>query len=70
MGKYILYAMSKTGNVSYLSNISPLLWTNEKSNAKKFNSKNELIMDIAWHGDSLEMMAKELGLKFEVEEIT
>jgi hypothetical protein len=70
MGSYIMYARSKSGNVSYVANISPLLWTNEKSKAKKFNTKGELIMDLTWHIDSLEKMEKELGLKFEVDTIT
>lgn len=70
MGKYILIARSKSGDITYVSNISPLLWTNEKSRAKKFNTKNEMIMDLTWHIDSLEKMEKELGLKFEVEMVT
>jgi hypothetical protein len=69
MEYYIISASNKDNIIKYISNISPLLWTNDRTKAKTFRSKGELIMDLTWHIDSLEKMEKELGLKIEIQQL-
>lgn len=62
MGIYIIYSLSKNNEKKYISNTSPLLWTDDKSKAKIFRSEGEIQTDLSYHAKSLEKMNKELGL--------
>ena len=69
MGKYVVLSKSKDNNIKYISNTSPLLWTDNKNKAKIFRNEGEILTDLSYHQESLEKMKKELGLEFESEEI-
>ncbi len=69
MSKYIILSKSEDNSVSYISNTSPLLWTDNKSEAKIFRNEGEIITDLSVHKESLDKMEKELNVKFELESI-
>lgn len=69
MMNYILFTKNKNNNIKYISNTSPLLWTNNKFEAKKFRSKEEINLDLYSHVNILNKMEKELGLKLYLESI-
>ncbi len=69
MGKYIILSKSKDNTIKYISNTSPLLWTDKKENAKIFRSEGEIITDLSSHMESLRRMEKELQLEFKTEMI-
>ena len=68
--KYIVLSKSEDNSIRYVSNTSPLLWTNDKNKAKLFMSINEIKLDLYTHMESLEKMKKELKLDIEVDSIT
>ena len=70
MGKYIILSKSKDNSIKYISNTSPLLWTDNKNNAKIFRNEGEILTDLSYHKESLEKMKNELDLEFETEEIS
>ena len=45
----------------YISNISPLLWTNDLNLAKRFSTESELITDLYEHQSSLEKLVMDKG---------
>lgn len=45
----------------YISNISPLLWTNNLNLAKRFSTESELITDLYEHQSSLEKLVMDKG---------
>ena len=69
MSKYIILSKSKDNTIKYISNTSPLLWTDNKSEAKIFRNEGEIITDLSVHKESLDKMEKELNVKFELESI-
>lgn len=69
MGNFIILSRSEDNSVSYISNTSPLLWTDNKSEAKIFRSEGEIMTDLSDHKESLDKMEKELNIKFEMEQI-
>lgn len=70
MGKiYILLSKLQDNSISYISNTSPLLWTDNKSEAKVFRSIGEIDTDLYEHRNSLEKMKKELGINLIIKEI-
>ena len=70
MGKYIILSKSQDNDIRYISNTSPLLWTDNKEKAKIFISENQIQLDLFNHMESLEQMKKGLNLQFEMVEIT
>ena len=70
MGNYRVYSLSQNNEKKYISNTSPLLWTDDQSKAKIFRSKGEIEIDLSCHKTSLEKMIKELGLVFQTEIIS
>ena len=69
MGKYVVLSKSKDNDIKYISNISPLLWTDNRNNAKIFRSESEINSDLYDYVESLKLMKKELNLEFEMVEI-
>lgn len=69
MGKYIILSRAMDNTKKYISNTSPLLWTDNKNNAKIFRSEGEILTDLSCHKESLDKMKKELNLEFETERI-
>ena len=65
MKKFVICLQTRE-NIKYISNVSPLLWTNKKSEAKIFASENEISMDLAPHKKSLELLTKELNTPIEI----
>ena len=70
MGKYIILSKSLDNSIKYISNISPLLWTDNKEEAKIFRNESEILTDLSYHTESLEKMKTELDIEFEVEIIS
>ena len=70
MGKYIILSKSLDNSIKYISNISPLLWTDNKEEAKIFRNESEILTDLSYHTESLEKLKKELDIEFEVEIIS
>lgn len=70
MGKYIILSESTDNVIKYISNTSPLLWTDDKNKAKIFRSEGEILTDLYCHKESLDKMEKELNLKFKMEMVT
>ena len=70
MGNYRVYSLSQNNEKKYISNTSPLLWTDDQSKAKIFRSEGEIEIDLSCHKTSLEKMIKELGLVFQTEIIS
>lgn len=69
MEKIILLSKNRDNNIKYISNTSPLLWTDNKSEAKIFRSKGEINLDLSFHVDILNKMINELGLKLYSENV-
>ena len=69
MGKFILLSKNKNGDKRYISNTSPLLWTDNKSEAKIFRSEGEMMLDLSAHRDILQKMVNELGLIYYLEQV-
>lgn len=67
MKKYIILSRDKDNNVKYISNTSPLLWTDDINKAKIFRSEGEILNDLNEHMIALEKMSKELNLRFETQ---
>ncbi len=67
MKKYIILSRDKDNNVKYISNTSPLLWTDDINKAKIFRSEGEILNDLNEHMMALEKMSKELNLRFETQ---
>ena len=65
MKNLIICSKSKE-NIRYISNTSPLLWTDNISNAKKFMSENEIFIDLAPHKKSLELLTRETKNTIEI----
>jgi hypothetical protein len=64
MIKIILLSKNKNNVIKYISNTCPLLWTNNKSEAKTFMSEGEMNLELSYHEDILNKMAKQLGLSY------
>ena len=69
MTKFILFSKNKNNDVKYISNTCPLLWTNNKSEAKTFMSEGELNLELSYHKDILNKMENQLGLTYHKEYI-
>jgi hypothetical protein len=67
MKKYIILSRDKDNNIKYISNTSPLLWTDDINKAKIFRSEGEILNDLNEHMMALEKMSKELNLRFETQ---
>lgn len=67
MKKYIILSRDKDNNIKYISNTSPLLWTDDINKAKIFRSEGEILNDLNEHMIALEKMSKELNLRFETQ---
>jgi len=70
MEKIVVYSLSENNEKKYISNISPLLWTNKLSEAKIFRSKGEIKEDLSYHLISLAKLSTEFGLTFHLERLT
>lgn len=70
MRNCIVLSIDLDNNISYISNISPLLWTSEKNEAKVFSSEDEIYTNLIDYDTNLVKMGKKLGLEFRIEEIT
>ena len=69
MGIFKIYSLSKDNEKRYISNTSPLLWTDDKNKAKIFRSEGEIKSDLAEHTNSLEKMINNLELVLVTEQI-
>lgn len=70
MRNCIVSSTDLDNNVSYISNVSPLLWTNNKNEVKVFVSENDVYSNLLDYDTNLVKMGKKLGLEFRIEEIT
>lgn len=70
MRNCIVSSTDLDNNVSYISNVSPLLWTNNKNEAKVFVSENDVYSNLLDYDTNLVKMGKKLGLEFKIEEIS
>lgn len=64
--KNLIIALKNKETIRYISNISPLLWTDDIKNAKKFISENEISIDLSSHKKSLELLTKEVNNPIEI----
>ena len=69
MGKYIVLSKNLDKEIKYISNTSPLLWTDDRNKAKIFISEGSIMTDLYDHLDTLNKMCKELGLEISAEKI-
>jgi hypothetical protein len=69
MGIFKIYSLSKNNEKRYISNTSPLLWTDDKNKAKIFRSEGEIESDLVEHTNSLEKMINNLELVLVTERI-
>jgi len=70
MEKYCIVLEDSNNKTTYVSNISPLLWTNEKDKAKIFFSKSEAMNDIApYHNSLVNIIDSEVGREIKIVQI-
>ena len=70
MGNCIVLSRDLDNNISYISNISPLLWTDKKDKAKIFSSEEEVYTNLIDYDNNLVKMGKKMGLEFKIEEVS
>lgn len=69
MGNCVVLSIDLDNNISYISNISPLLWTDKKDEAKIFSSEEEVYTNLIDYDTNLVKMGKKMGLEFKIEEV-
>ena len=69
MEKFIVFIIDNDNKESYISNVSPLLWTDDRNKAKIFYSESEIRTDLSLHFNVLDEILKPEGMKLKVEKL-